>query len=422
MLSTAENEFLTRTDRGTPMGELFRRFWLPAFLSSELPESDCPPIRIKLLGEKLVAFRGTTGEVGLLGEHCPHRGASLFFGRNEECGLRCVYHGWKFDLAGRCVEMPNEPAESNFNDKIHHTAYPCVDRGGVVWAYMGPPALQPELPAIEWSLLPAKQRYVSKRLQESNYLQGIEGGLDSSHISFLHSNLHGDRQTQASGTAVSSTVQADKHPHFEVLETAYGLLIGARRNATPDEYYWRVSQFLLPFHQMIPAAKGAPVSGHAWVPIDDESCWAWNMTWHPDRPLGADDIARYRSGNGIHATVDARFRGVANKDNDYLIDREKQRTETFSGIRGIGEQDMACQESMGPIYDRTQEHLGASDAAVIAMRRLLLKLGQQLQAGVEPTAASQPDLYRVRSAAFTIPREQSWVDVIRQEAPALAFR
>jgi phthalate 4,5-dioxygenase oxygenase subunit len=416
VLSKADNEYVTRTNAGTPMGTFLRRFWIPAFLSDELPGPDSDPKRFKLLGEALIAFRDTNGRVGLLANNCPHRGASLFFGRNEESGLRCVYHGWKFDVDGTCLDVPNEPAESDFKAKVQAVAYPCQERGGVVWAYMGPKDLMGPLPELEWSLVPGAQSFISKRQQQSNYLQAIEGGIDSSHISFLHSTLSSDDRvssaglSSATGGGIPSFVASDKHPHFEVLQTGYGHLVGARRDAGPDEHYWRVSQYLVPVFQMIPAQKDGPISGHAWIPIDDENCWAWTMTWHPDRPLDEQEIASYRSGAGIHAKVDAAYRALANKDNDYAVDRRLQRTKTFSGIRGIGEQDMACQESMGPIFDRTNEHLGSSDTAVIAMRRQLLDLARQLEAGTEPPMVQQPELYRVRSTSFVIKRTASWLD------------
>src|ERR687886_715559 len=202
MLSREENERITRVGPGTPMGNLMRRYWMPACLAEELPEPDCPPVRVRLLGEDLVAFRDTQDRIGVLDEYCPHRLASLFLGRNEQCGLRCVYHGWKFDVDGRCVDMPNEPPESNFKDRVRATAYPCRERGGVVWVYMGPPERMGEQPDLEWSLVPADQRFLSKRLQQSNYLQAIEGGIDSSHISFLHSTLTFEDRPSGSGGGV----------------------------------------------------------------------------------------------------------------------------------------------------------------------------------------------------------------------------
>jgi phenylpropionate dioxygenase-like ring-hydroxylating dioxygenase large terminal subunit len=186
MLTREENELLTRTGPGTPMGSLMRRYWVPALFSRELPEPDCPPVQAKLMGERLVAFRDTDGRLGLLGELCPHRTASLFYGRNEECGLRCVYPGWKFDVDGNCVDMPSEPPGRGFQHKIKTTAYPCIERGGVVWTYMGPAELKPEFPSLEWAELPEQHRFVSRHIQECNWLQGLEGGFDTSHLAFLH--------------------------------------------------------------------------------------------------------------------------------------------------------------------------------------------------------------------------------------------
>jgi hypothetical protein len=322
--------------------------------------------------------------------------------------------------------MPNEPPESNFKDKIQHTAYPCVERGGLIWAYMGPKELQPPLPELEWTRVPLRHRHVSKRLQESNYLQAMEGGIDSSHVSFLHSWI--DESKRGAGSTIlgqlAKYLNSDRHPHFEVLETEYGLLIGARRNAEPDTYYWRVTQFLTPWFQMIPSEPGQTISGHAWIPIDDENCWAWSVTWHPDRPLTEAELARMQSGDGIHALVDREYRTLANKSNDYLIDRQQQRTVSYTGIKGIGEQDMACQESMGPIYDRTSEHLGTSDAAIIRMRQHLLKLAQQLEKGHEPQAAQLPQAYKVRSTTLHLKRDQDWTEVARRaivaDSPAYA--
>src|SRR5919204_5093292 len=191
MLSREDNERVTRVGPGTPMGNLMRRYWMPACLAEELPETDCPPVRVRLLGEDLVAFRDTQGRLGVLEELCPHRCASLFLGRNEECGLRCVYHGWKFDVDGQCVDMPNEPPEYEFKRRMRTRAYPVREWGGLIWAYLGPPGSMPELPQFEWAIVPDGHRYVSKRWQDSNYLQAVEGGIDSSHVSFLHSTVSG---------------------------------------------------------------------------------------------------------------------------------------------------------------------------------------------------------------------------------------
>src|SRR3954452_16002321 len=186
MITAKQNDDLTRTGPGTLMGDLFRRYWIPALHAAELPEPDCPPVRVKLLGEKLVAFRDTQGRLGLIDEFCAHRGVSLWFGRNEECGLRCPYHGWKYDVTGQCIEIPSEPEKSGFRAMIKLRAYPLVERGGVLWTYMGSPEHRPDLPEFEFAMVPREQSYTSKRLQYCNWLQAMEGGIDSSHVSWLH--------------------------------------------------------------------------------------------------------------------------------------------------------------------------------------------------------------------------------------------
>src|SRR5438067_5788228 len=249
MLTQEQNESLTRTGPGTPMGELFRRYWIPALLDSELPERDCPPVRVKLLGEKLVAFRDSDGRIGVIEEFCAHRGVSLWFGRNEECGLRCPYHGWKYDVNGQCVDLPSEKEESGMRQKIKLKSYPAIECGDVIWIYMGPPELKPAPPELEWVMVSPEKRFVSKRLQESNYLQAIEGGIDSSHVSFLHSGeLHTDPLFKGTKGA---QYQGDTDPKFEVVESPGGLIIGARRNADAGHYYWRITQWVMPWHTMI---------------------------------------------------------------------------------------------------------------------------------------------------------------------------
>lgn len=415
MLSQADNELLTRTGPGTRMGNLMRRYWLPALLSSELTGPDCSPLRVRLLGEDLVAFRDSTGGVGLLAEHCPHRGASLFFGRNEELdpGLRCVYHGWKFDRTGRCLDMPNQAAESDFKSRVTAIAYPCLERAGVVWTYMGPSDAHPEPPALEWALVPEDHVFVSKRLQECNYAQAMEGGIDSSHVSFLHSDM------RAAGDTPSGRYMRDTSPRFEIVDAPYGLLIGARREADADHYYWRITPWLFPWYTIVPPYSDKPLVGHAWVPIDDESCWTYSATWHPTRPLTAYELEEMRSGRTHHPEkIPGTFRSVRNKSNDYLIDREAQRSaRSYTGIFGISNQDAAVQESMGSVCDRGREHLGSSDIAIIQMRRRLMEAARALERGVGPPCLD-PDAYRVRSVTLLLPRQGvSW-----PEAAAEAMR
>jgi phenylpropionate dioxygenase-like ring-hydroxylating dioxygenase large terminal subunit len=416
MLSREDNALLTQVGPGTPMGALLRHFWQPFALTSELPHADSDPIRVRLLGEDLVAFRDTNNQVGLLQANCPHRGASLFFGRNEEAGIRCVYHGWKFAADGACVDMPNEPAESDFREKVRATAYSAIEKGGVVWAYLGPRATQPPLPELEWTNVPESHRYVTKRIQHCNYLQNVEGEVDSSHVSFLHS-----KQNSAADSAgikpddLRSTLPdymaRDRAPRFFVLPTDYGMLIGARRDAESDSFYWRITQFLMPTYTMIPSPVGTPVSFTGATPIDDQRMMGFTVTWHPDRPLTESERAQIESWLGVHTEVDPRtFIPLRNRDNDYRVDRAYQRSgRSYTGIRGIREEDLAVQESMGDVCDRTTEHLGSADLAVIAMRRRLLEAVHALhERGEAPYEARNADAYRVRSAALVLPRDVEW--------------
>ena len=408
MLSKENNDLLTQTDAGTPMGELFRRYWLPALLSEELPTPDCEPVRLKLLGEQLVAFRDTSGRVGLLDSFCPHRGANLFWGRNENNGLRCVYHGWMFDVSGQCLDMPSESADSNFQQKVQTTSYPTQEAGGVIWTYMGPKEFTSEMPKLEFTQVPIDHVYAHKRIQYNNYAQNVEGEVDSAHVSYLHrSFVTQDLPAQGQGLLAGS---ADRAPRFHVMESEYGLLIGAQREHEDENDYWRITQFLMPTYTMIPAEIGSMISFTAAVPRDDESMWGYTIAWHPDRPLTKDEIARIESWRGVYTElIPGTYENALNWWNDYKIDRKKQRTESFTGIRGIREQDLAVQEQQwGPISPRRREHLGTSDLAVIAMRKRLLREAKDLENGVEPQAANNGASYRVRSAAYLAPKGAEW--------------
>ena len=412
MISREENEELTRTGRGTLMGELFRRYWLPALLSAEL-ERDGAPVRVKLLGESLVCFRDSNGSVGLIDEFCAHRGVSLWFGRNEECGLRCPYHGWKYDVSGQCVELPSEGAGGPMRKRIKLTSYPCLELGGVVWTYMGPPEQKPEAPGIEWAHVPPEQRFVSKRLQESNWLQALEGGIDSSHVSFLHGAAlrHDPLFVGSKGNEYN---ERDRMPEFDVVDFPGGLLIGARRNADAGRYYWRITPWVLPTHTTIPPRAGHPIGAHAWVPIDDENCWAWSINYHPSRALSSKELDAMRGGRGIHVSyVPGTFIPLQNKRNDYLIDREGQKAgKTFSGVEGIAMQDASLQESMGPIQDRTRENLCPTDRGIVMARRKLLEAARAVHDGKAPPALRAED-QRVRSCAIELPRDQHFKEHAR---------
>ncbi len=411
MFTPEDNETLTRVGPGTPMGELLRRFWLPVLLPEELPAPDCPPKRVTLLNEELVAFRDTRGRLGLLDRYCRHRRVDLFFGRNEECGLRCIYHGWKYDVDGNVVDMPAEPAESALRHEVKIASYPMMEWGGVIWAYLGDRRRQPPRPPeMEWGLVGASHRHVTKRLQETNFAQGVEGGIDSSHVSILHSRLDPAkidrpfRERQLSVVATVPYLANDTAPKFFVRPTDYGFVIGARRNAGADEFYWRITQFLLPFYTMIaPATETGPLLGHAWTPIDDHNTWVFTMSWDRFKPVDEASV----DPTLVHADVidDGSYRPKLNKANDYLLDREVQRTRSSSGIVGIGMQDAALQESMGPIIDRSREVLASGDTAIVAFRRTLLKLARGLENGVEPEMAMHPASYRVRSAGVVLKKD-----------------
>jgi phenylpropionate dioxygenase-like ring-hydroxylating dioxygenase large terminal subunit len=403
MLSRKDNEFLTRVGSGTPVGTLFRRFWLPALLSQELPEPDCAPIRLRLLGEDLVAFRTTSGQPAVLDAYCPHRNANLFWGRNEEEGLRCVYHGWKFDANGSCVDMPNEPPRARFAEKIRQTAYPAVDKAGVIWIYMGPPELQPRIPELEWTLVPEANRNVSKRIQACNWLQNLEGEVDSSHANFLHAQLGPDRRPIRNDER-----DEDLHPVFSVLETAYGLAICARRDDGPDKYYWRITPFMLPAYTIIPGRYGDAYTFTGAVPCDDTSMIGITATWSTEHPVPQRPFV----------VVDAGYVPLQNKGNDYLIDRQAQKTVSYTGIKGVRVQDMAVQEDQrGPISDRVREHLGSSDTGVIATRRRIMRQAQALQRGVEPPQTAAPEVYRLRSLAMLAERSVAWEELMQLHMP-----
>jgi len=419
MLSREDNARLTDVGPGTPMGATMRRYWIPALLARELPEPDGPPVRVRLLGEDLVAFRDTRGRVGLLDEFCPHRRASLFFGRNEECGLRCVYHGWKFDVDGRCADMMNEPEERQFKDKVFIASYPTVEVGSVVWAYMGPPERKPAPPDFAWTRVPATHIQVSKVIQESNWLQGLEGGIDTSHAPILHRVLKAD--SARAGFKPKDPFVRGKAPTLEVDVTDYGYCYAGIRPLDDSALHVRAYHFILPFHQIRPSRDeaGVPlIAGHIWVPMDDETTmvYNWAMTAR-DEPLPEGERLESRLGNGPGDVDQTTFRSRRNRANNYLQNREVQRRETFTGIDGINVQDRAVQESMGPIVDRSLEHLGPADRAVIQARRLLLEAVRSVQDGGAPRGVA-PTYYPLRAAEAVVARGTDWRTLLTPQPSA----
>ena len=415
MLSARDNATLTQVGPGTPMGDLFRQYWLPAVRSDELPAPDSPPVRIRILGEDLIAFRLTSGRAGLIANACPHRGASLFFGRNEEEGLRCVYHGWKFDEAGACVDMPSEPSESNFKSKVRARAYPCIERNGTVWAYLGPRATSPPLPSVEANLESQANVLTETTLRECSWLQALEGDIDTSHVGFLHNGaIHPDDLRRGSYLYYTVT---DRAPRYAVVDTDYGVSYGAYRPAEPGTSYWRIGHFMFPAFTMVPTGiLGTQVLGRYWVPVDDEHVmhWSWSIPSEgamAGRAAANFGAASYRpNGTGWYD----RWRPVQDPRNDYLIDREAQRTASFTGIDGVSTQDQAITESMGPVCDRTNEHLGTSDAMVIRTRRALLRAAHALRDhGATPPGVDDPDAYLTRSGGVILPNGVDWLEATK---------
>jgi phenylpropionate dioxygenase-like ring-hydroxylating dioxygenase large terminal subunit len=363
---------------------------------------------------------------------CPHRCASLFLGRNEEGGIRCIYHGWKFDVEGRCLDIPNAAAgDRDIKSKVRAKNCRAVEKNGVVWAYMGV-GEAPAMPELGWSDLPVEHKIVTKQLLECNYAQALEGDLDPSHVSFLHAPLDPRGQSGYQGTAgilserhlsdvalEQEVKAADKSPKINVLKTDYGLFVGARRDAGAERNYWRFTQLVLPFYVYVPGAVGSPVHCNVWQPMDDERTMVWRIQYLHDRAFTSDERGRLMTGTGAHIPPDGYLPATpepggawmpkANRTNNYLQDRAQQRTVSFSGIRGIWAQDRACTEGMGAIMDRTQEHLVSSDATIVQMRRMLLAAlkagGTPPGVNIVPPIMREPTVFHAKS--------RSWEDLSR---------
>ena len=409
MLPPHENELITRVGQGTPMGNAMRRYWIPACMSSEIPEADCPPVRVKLLGEDLVAFRDSDGRIGLIEEFCPHRRVSLFFGRNEECGLRCVYHGWKFDVEGNCLDQLNEPPEHQFKHRIHITAYPTVELGGLVWAYMGPAEKMPAPPKFAWTQVPETRRHVSKVIEECNWLQALEGGIDTSHAPILHRLLTDN--SPRGGIKPSSPFVRGKAPNLVVDITDYGYLYAGIRPLGDSDVHIRSYHFVLPFHQIRPSRSqsGLPAdAGHIWVPMDDENSMVYNWMYSTTgAPLTEEDRLERGTGNGPSHVDQKTFRSFQNRSNNYGLDRAVQKTETYTGIDGINQQDRALQETMGAIVDRSKEHLGPADKAIAQARHLLRQAVKTVEGGGTPDGTGT-SYYHIRAGEEVLPRDADW--------------
>ena len=415
MLSHEDNETLVRVGPGTAMGALMRQYWIP-FLGAGEVVADAQPHRVRLLGEDLVAFRDSAGRVGLVDHACPHRGAPMVFGRNQEQGLSCVYHGWKFDVTGQCRDMPAEPANSPMCQRMKIKAYPVRERQGLLWAYMGPdPESPPPLPDLEFNQVPESHRVLTFRVQECNWLQALEGEIDSAHAAILHGWRH--------GSTISQWRQAeDRAPVFECVQHEAGVSIAARRKDAEGRHYVRVNQFLMPFWTLVPPQKQYPeLSGHAWVPIDDHHTLAIMFSYTPDQPFYEKSRVLYTEGHkgretGHHSRGAYEPRPVTDPYPQYWSRYNRANAYGYDyagGMSGLWLEDAACQSGVAPIYDRTREHLGTSDTGIARVRRLLLETARRQGQGVPPPSAAAPELYRKRAISITIGATDRWEDVGR---------
>ncbi len=420
MITIEENERLTRVGPGTPMGDLLRRYWLPAFVSDELSEPDCPPIRVRLLGEDLVAFRDSDGRFGLLAENCAHRRASLFYGRNEECGLRCIYHGWKYDVDGNIVDTPAEPANSMLKHHVKQKAYPCREVNGLVMTYMGPKERTPLLPDLPWFNVPADHVKFSRwAVNDCNWLQTLEGNIDSTHSAFLHARKRENIDRPYPGGERSFRNQ-ENPPNFEVEDRRWGVVAAAHYPAGDGKDFVRTNTFVTPVYSVLP--NGQFIDGrldglqvNVEVPMDDFTTNRISIHMQRSKPL--DAFSRFS-----YAEVGPDYRKLFNRSNDYGIDREKQRSGlVFSGIdASFAVQDGCVVESMGVITDRTQEHLGVGDSQIAQVRQFLLRALRDLEAGQDaPGVAFSPDANDFSDLVVissTIPIDRYWREVVSEVA------
>jgi phthalate 4,5-dioxygenase len=382
VLTKDQNDLLTQTGPGTPAGALMRAYWQPVGLSEEIPVGS-PPKPVRILSEDLVLFRDETGQPALMGLFCPHRGVDLSYGRIEAGGLRCLYHGWVIDRDGRCLAQPGEPAGSTFKDRVRHVAYPCHEVNGIIWGYLGA-GEPPPFPKFSFADAPAESIWVTKLLNECNYLQASEGNVDPQHLSFLH-RFEDTREAFRDSKVVT---HADPAPKLIVEDTAFGSRTYSVRDAGNDEVYVRISNFVMPNGSLFdgvpvddpartPPVANAGCQAHWHVPIDDTSHYKYVIV---QRYHGALDRAYLD--RSIKGEVDEQYNALRRKANRYLQDRTEMRSVTFAGLGSNFQiHDRYATETQGPIFDRSKERLGASDAPVIAMRRQMLRTIADHQAG-----------------------------------------
>ncbi len=421
MLSKVENERLTRTGPGTPMGDLLRRYWQPAALSEEVPAGG-PAREVVLLGEELVAYRNEDGRVGLLGRHCPHRAADLSYGRVEDGGLRCAYHGWLLDATGACLDQPAEPRGKAFCEKIHHTAYPCQEAAGIVWAYLGP-GTPPPLPRWDWLLAPEAYVFSFKGYQECNWLQANEGEIDPSHLSFLHRVFEDKVDEEAYGVQlldaaegtdipITRILREQTAPDIEIEQTDFGVRLYTMRDLPGARRHLRVTNYLFPNAAVVAVGTDWGVV-QVHVPIDDEHNWRYDVVYSYCQPMDREGLRREKL--ELYTTSD--YRPRRNRANRYGFDLAEQRSKTYVGVGfDINVHDTWAVEGAGPIQDRTTEHLGTQDKAIIASRRMLLNALNTLQHGGElPLLGPDPRYQDLATIDMVVPADQ-WRTAWRERA------
>lgn len=397
----ADNDLLCRVEGEAPMGRLMRQHWLPACMSEEVAEVDGTPVRTRLLGEDLVVFRDSKGRVGVLGERCPHRGASLAFGRNEDCGLRCLYHGWKFGVDGEILEMASEPADSRMQN-LKHRAYPTAEGGGFVWVWMGEAGAVRPFEAPAWAPTPDTNIAIVKIHAACNWAQVLEGAIDSAHSSSLHSTNMPTAEVEGSTATETAWLRPsnDKAPRLEAELTPFGFHYAAIRRpivSLETQDYIRTTVFIAPFTVLIPPNDKYNLA-QMLVPIDDENCMFYWVAWHPTAGITQDAWRRFCVAvPGVD--LDADWRKARNLSNNFLQDRAKMKAGDFTGIEGIPAQDMAMWESMGPIADRSEDHLGASDVAIVQFRRQMLAAAKAVAAG-QPAIGTEAGVRHIDLASY----------------------
>lgn len=412
MLNQADNELLTRVGPGTAMGAMLREYWVPACRSAKL-EADGAPERVRLFGEDFVAFRATDGRVGFMQEACPHRCASLALARNEDNGLRCIFHGWKFSVEGKCVDAPTEPRgqRDRFAESVPVRSHPTHEAGGLVWVYMGAKETPPRFPDYEFTHLPDSHVQPYRGIIRTNWLQGLEALLDSAHVSFLHATNLDSATGRAYFKAESDMMLADGAPAFEFDERPYGFREGALREEAGGRRYARVREVALPFFSFIPAAPRGPRIVCCSIPIDDVTTAQWYIAYDGDAPLTRDLMGAFGtwSEDPDHFNAD-----MGDASNLWHQDREAMKAGHWSGITGRGNayEDFAVQESMGPIVDRSREYLGTCDRVIYRARQMLLEaVRRHRESGELSFVDDNVDFAGIRAVSFAYPAEADWREI-----------